>query len=288
MYNKSDGNLPAPYITNSRSFNEKLKFIKNKKQENVDILAIGSSITLNNLNSAIITNEFKGRYLNASSWGLSIKEVDELVESVFNTKEIKLIIIVSNVMDFVGSDIEIKAEDIKSYLHASTTNIQYLTHWNLRYMWSSIAENNRDMKSRNIKSSLMFDNWGSVPLELYGDDIDKRTWSFDLPFDKIDETQYKYLDWLCYYLKSRNIKLIFVNSPVRSGLVNNEYAQKISIHNEKIEGIISRYNQSFVNMTTRKWPDSLFVDYAHFNANGSKVFTEGVIEAIHLFNTDSK
>ena len=60
--------IPGPKITNSYSYNEKMKFIMNREVNQPEIIAVGSSITFNNLNSDIIVGSFNTKsFLNLSS-----------------------------------------------------------------------------------------------------------------------------------------------------------------------------------------------------------------------------
>ena len=73
-------NLPALNFSSSYSYNEKIRFLKNKSNS-PSIIAIGSSMTLNNLDSDIVVKELKDdEYLNVSSWGLRISESYKLLK----------------------------------------------------------------------------------------------------------------------------------------------------------------------------------------------------------------
>ena len=101
---------PPPNLSNSISLNAKVLFLKNNfSRANIDILAIGSSMSLNNINSSSITKAYSDeQYLNLSSWGLTMEETFNLIK-IYNKKyHPKTIIISSNYSDFKGSSQKIK------------------------------------------------------------------------------------------------------------------------------------------------------------------------------------
>src|SRR5882762_5458526 len=66
-----ENDLPGPNLSNSFSLNEKLLFLR-KHSGKKNILAIGSSMALNNLHSETIVNILNDTsYINAASWGAS-------------------------------------------------------------------------------------------------------------------------------------------------------------------------------------------------------------------------
>ena len=68
--------IPPPRFSENLSLNEKVRFVKqNFLKEKIDILAIGSSMTQNNLYTKTITEHFKGKkFLNLSSWSQRIDQ----------------------------------------------------------------------------------------------------------------------------------------------------------------------------------------------------------------------
>ena len=63
--------FPSPRITDNIAVNEKLAFAKAHFPDGADVLAIGSSMTLNNLSSGAVMEHFGNvRYLNAGAWGI--------------------------------------------------------------------------------------------------------------------------------------------------------------------------------------------------------------------------
>src|SRR5258706_10152863 len=66
--------IPALNFSNSYSFNEKIRFLKNSSKE-PNIIAVGSSMCLNNLYSNTVIKEFKSdKFLNTASWGMSMHD----------------------------------------------------------------------------------------------------------------------------------------------------------------------------------------------------------------------
>ena len=73
--------IPAPKISNSYSLNEKDKFLQRKKNLQVDVLTLGSSIALNNAHSGVITDMMgTDSYLNTAAWGLRISQMYDMTK----------------------------------------------------------------------------------------------------------------------------------------------------------------------------------------------------------------
>ena len=84
-------NVPLRF-TNSISFDAKLSFLKkSEKLNDVEILIIGSSMGLNNINSIVLSQNLGNKILNLSSWGLKTNEIYEFLK-ILDLSKIKKII----------------------------------------------------------------------------------------------------------------------------------------------------------------------------------------------------
>ncbi len=107
-------NLAAPNISNNISFNDKLRFAAQKE---ADCISIGSSITLNNLDSETIINSIQPvSYLNLSSWGLMTKHTYYLLKIYSELYNPKVVIINTNIVDFQINTLGFNQPDTKKYI----------------------------------------------------------------------------------------------------------------------------------------------------------------------------
>jgi len=59
----------------------------------------------------------------------------------------------------------------------------------------------------------------------------------------------------------------------------------LDAHANKIESILKRKNQLFINCQNELWNNNLYVDYSHFNKEGAKKYTEYFIKEIYKAQT---
>jgi lysophospholipase L1-like esterase len=129
---------------------------------------------------------------------------------------------------------------------------------------------------------LGFDSTGSVPLNIYGEDIIKFRWETphgaeqDLNNDKILERIVERLD-------DSSIDFYFIHQPYREELVKKfKYIQQIlNSFDKRVQKIIEKYNGNFINLHNRlKLSDKYFADRSHLNDKGSIVVSKTIAKFI--------
>jgi hypothetical protein len=281
FYNGLDiKDIPAPNLSDSYSYNEKMQFLHARKI-NAGILAVGSSMTLNNLNSEIITQQLNSTsYLNMGSFGMSLKDDFLLLQILLKSDTCNTLIITSNIIDFQLKDKRIDYRILNDYLSSNKANPGniILETFNLRYYIdnSIVAKKTRSHSHNNEYDNLAFDTYGAVNFDGYKFMISPKRWDMDFLGEKCNAYQYDYLDSISNYCKSNNIQLLFFQSPLRQGLYSKLNAEKnnnLHTHIGKIETILKKDNHVFINSNNAVWNDSLFVDGIHLNSNGARLFT---------------
>ncbi|MDA3926995.1 MAG: hypothetical protein PF904_20160 [Kiritimatiellae bacterium] len=270
--------LAAPRVTNSYCLNEKLY---RAPYDTLDVLAIGSSMTMINLNSEVLVNGLANpRFYNFGSWGFNIQDVYSFTELLVERYKPSIFIIVSNAVDFRPKDLEYDINEVRLYLKSSCRSLGYLNYLDLKYFIKKTMENRENMSAPDIYSSLFFDQWGGVALHKEGFEIRKYRWNHGLLFDQLLESNYVELEEICRVLNDRSTKLFFVLSPLREGLVDDNYRKSIKLHADRVRGIVESKGGTFVDTTLYKWEDKLFVDGTHLNADGGCRLSEILLQAI--------
>lgn len=270
--------IPAPELSDSFSLNEKLRFIKNKK---IKVLALGSSMTLINIDSKSIIKFFNTeQFVNAGSWGMNIKDILSILKIIKQKNDIDKLVISSNICDFVSVDKEIQSENIEQYLNNKIHLITYIKTFNLKYFIKNYPYLNYTNLNNRHYESLCFDKYGGVPLSCNNFKFDKKRWdNADLGLPTIKN--YNNLQQIIEFCKKNQIKLYFFQSPIRNGLLNKKVNFEINKHVTKIRKLLScQVNVHFINSTDKKWADNLFVDGTHFNEKGSKEYTNYCLSKI--------
>ena len=266
-------NLAAPRITNSYSLNEKLKFVD---AENKNIIAIGSSMTFNNLVSEEIVEIFDDTsYVNLGSWGLSAKNIAELTILFTNMYKPDKVICCGNVMDFNEQEfmVEYDTSTIKNYINSGASWIYYFLKFDAPYIIEKSKENKLNYRTDTLLSTLQFDEYGGAVLSDYPFQKIEKRWNDTLNFKAIPENYYAIFDSLSARLYSQNIQFIYLQSPLREGLVTPHYNEKLKIHKERLKTTLKKYNHIFVDATKRTWADSLFHDNTHMKRSAAKALT---------------
>ena len=277
--------FPPPRFSNSISMNAKVKFIKEKGGVDfVDVLAIGSSFSLNNIHTETIRKNLSASYLNLSSWGQNIREDYILAKMYIGLFNPKVLIISTGYSDFNSSIKEIDYVLIQDYL--SRGSFAAYKTFNYRYLILESKKLFLNTQSRSMYSSLMFDDFGGVNLSQNGFEIDFRRWKGE-SLNKLnsDVCQYNYLDSLSKYCEDNEVELLLVHSPYREGYtrqLSDEENIIISNHINRLDSIFTKRNQCFINTNKQFWEDSLYVDYCHLNEIGAQKYTEYFLEQFEL------
>ena len=92
---------PVP-LTGSSTFDEKLEAIRARQHKPIDVLAIGSSMTLQNLNSQVVLQHLPpgATYYNAGAMGIHIASIRKMLELLEPRFHPKAVILVTGPMDY--------------------------------------------------------------------------------------------------------------------------------------------------------------------------------------------
>ena len=267
--------IPGPKITNSYSLNEKNKFLQSKKDLQVDVLTLGSSIALNNAHSGVIMDLMNTTsYLNTAAWGLRISQMYDITKSLLSDYNPKKVILTANVVDFYPPEIQLDVKDISDFIRSNSTLKYQFRFFETDYFFRRLYTNRRNFSTNKIYMSLNFDDYGAVMFQKEGFVKNDERWKKLIHFKPIRQENYIYLDSLASMFSIKGVEFIYVQTPIREGMLSDEYSENIIIHIDKIKAILGKYpNTFFVDGTKKVWDDSLFVDTQHLNSVGAEVFS---------------
>lgn len=279
-YNSS--HIPAINFSNSYSFNEKMMFL-NDKQGTYEVMAIGSSMALNNLHSETITDNLNtDSYINISSWGLNNEEIYQNLKLAYPHYKPTTILFPGSMYDFNYSVKIFKEWTIKSFLEQTFPKpLYYFLTFDLKYYVDNFKY------ARNVRNYphnydyLNFDEFGAVNFYSETFDIDSLRYNSKiLDGIQIDENQYAYLDSIVTFCNSNNIKLIYADVPLREDLRNNLTELELEIfdnHEMKIRKLLK--NQTYIDSESFDLDKSLYFDNTHLTASGAKFFTRKMLSS---------
>ncbi|MBN2789753.1 MAG: hypothetical protein JXR69_06160 [Candidatus Delongbacteria bacterium] len=285
FYIKGGNDLPAPYFSNSISFNEKIEFLKEKDLLEIQTVVIGSSMSLNNVDSKVMSEYFgKTKYLNLASWGFKISDGKEYISNMLKYfPDLRLIIISANFMDISDKlqNITVDYTSIDRFLNNNLGIFNYFAWFNLKYYKDNYQLNNERKKRINTYQTLDFDENGGALLDIDKNHINKLRWKKDVTEFDISDRELKNLESMIELLSKNNIRFVLVISPQRSSLIDSTKQLSIDRKIRKISSIVKKKNSFFINSYEKGlWDDSLYVDYAHFNLKGARKFTEFIVDEL--------
>gem|GEM_PF-4595029 len=265
--------------------NAKLLQSQNIQNKSLNIIAIGSSITQDNLNSDVIVQHFGNSFYNFSSWGTDISETRYFCEYYVSKYHPKLVLILSYHKDFTKNNI-IKLPYLP-FVYYPIIKWYYAAYKTVIELNSAINDNKAYKIYRNNReyiTSLMFDAYGGVSLTIPKENIEPRRWNDSLDFSKteLDENQYKELDILAKNLHKQNIILVFVQVPYREDEIKGLDLTSLYKHTDKCRSILSENGQVYLNYATDTELSNIgyFVDVWHQNETGAVQLTKRIAHDI--------
>ena len=270
-------------ITNSISIDAKLAYGRIMDAEDLDIIALGSSMTLNNLNSEKVIESlaYDLKFFNYGAFGLQIQDMKIMLENLLQTSDPQCIIIVSNIPEFVDDqESRYSGKDLRNYMDGHLWNDVLLA---VRYGFPNNLDSIKDYEYYRNQiydyGSLNYDAYGGVALQVYGENINDVRWNVVLEEDA-KEMNYVALEKLCKLASDNDIRLYFAQSPSRAHYTSGEGSKEImQAHMERCREIVEGSGQYYYSIIDpEKYEDIYFADYTHLNREGSQLFTEEFME----------
>lgn len=278
-----EGRLAAPPVTGRLSFDEKLLYFRNNPpRDRIRVLAIGSSMTLNNLASVPVSDAVGGGYLNFSSWGLSVRQIAYLTRFLVERYQPEVVINVTGPMDFYRDAAPAEFFDrleVTGFLDGGSTFLLYMKYFDPFYVVKNSLGLRAIRNGNSSYNSVMFDSAGGVLLDIAPDAIDEKRLNRRMDMARLDESAYAELANLATFLVARNIRYVIVQSPLRTTAIDNDMAG-MRRHWGMLEQLAGKHGFRFINLfDSDVVTDGDFVDSAHLGRQGAERFTGKFLES---------
>lgn len=274
--------LPAPRYTGNVALNEKLLRIAELPSDSIQVLAIGSSMTLNNLASTPVVDHFGTKaYLNVGAWGIGIKESAQLLPAMVERLSPSTVIIVTNLMDFEpGSSLnEDEIRTVQLFLREGGDVWDHIRYWDTPWFLRQMELNRIRYRDRGNYEFLGFDEHGAATLEVPQERILRSRFNEKPPdAQDVDTSRYTGFAAMAYWLRMKDIDLVVLRSPYRQGLQSPELKELNKEHGARLERILNSTGHRFVDGSKFDWPDSLFNDASHLDRAGAEAFTHWALD----------
>lgn len=300
--------LIAPQFLASTSFDEKARFFREVKPKKSQIVAVGSSITVNHLDAALLKDEDGNQipFTNFGFYGLPISELKYSLElAVKVIGKPNTVLISSAPTDFYGCSADTQAdgkhltlkklnqEDLVKYIFSDIPSVFY--HAKYHGLWRMMdtklmLEVRRQRNTDNTVDSLKFDSSGSVLLEVPEENISPERWQGKQwaqvmsQLSSQQNTCYDSFQELVDYIKQNHMKLVFVLSPIRQGYLDEFDLSRESLgsHKKRVAAILSKSNPTLIDAhSDLQLSDEYFVDAIHLNKTGAQILTKHISEKLN-------
>ena len=277
-----------PLLTGNIGFDVKIEKVKSLEIQQLDVLAIGSSICLNNLHSGTIMKHLGQdySYYNFAAAGLTVDYMLMALKVFLPKYKPKVILIVSSPTDFEETKMELCSEkDLNLYMLGFAKPYFYLKNLDFFNLYRRHRNKQKDINNceKDHLGSLCFDQGGGISCVIPEENQLKHRWDDEI-FTPVVDDQYQALDELCKLVKSYRAKLLFVQPPMRYQNCQSQFCKDgLRNHFDRSSKIIISAGHQFLNLfEDNPYPDSLFFDELHLNFEGPARFTEQMVEEIDV------
>ncbi|MBK6753153.1 MAG: hypothetical protein IPH53_10765 [Flavobacteriales bacterium] len=271
--------FPAPKVTNNIALNEKLAFAKRNMPEGVDVLGLGSSMSLNNLNSKAVMEHFGAvRYLNAGAWGVGAAELSEVGPLLVDRLKPRIVLLSTNLMDFKrGGHTMVLGEDssaMASYMSAHNEALSYVLHWDMSYYLRQMEANKVRFTDAANYEFLAFDAHGGASLNVPPERISRSRFELPPPIEsELDEDRYAAFAEFARYLHQHEVQMILMECAYLDGMRTAEHNALQAKHLARLRAVLEPLGHRIVDANQGSWPDALFVDSSHLREKGAEAMT---------------
>jgi hypothetical protein len=281
---------PTP-LTDHISFDAKLKFVRERVDpDKIDTIIIGSSIGLNNLLGSVMQKESRSmdHILNLSVYGATTLQAEQLMELMDAFPNLERVIYSVQYSD-TPHNWRFKDYDAKKlirYMRREMNPVEYLytifkACRNLPFCYRRQRDYAKEHLRPNTFESLLFDETGSVPLYIYGDDIISHRWRLPHPGIMSGES-FAAMGRMAKKAKERGIEYYIVHQPYRKGLYQKHKSVRdaMAYFDTQAQKAIAPYGGHLIKIQPLDLNDSYFSDRTHLNAEGSTLVSKYVAKEI--------
>lgn len=266
-------------ITDSISFDEKLRFLKRTRRLiKSDAVIVGSSMGLTNLNGAALEerSEKISVISNLASWGLQTLQLEQELQLIEGEPQIKYVIYPTQMLDY-AFDKRLPLDrgafrEIKKYINNEFTLFLYdRVLLNAFNFLKAIYNFKSYHQVENTYPSLLFDRTGGIVYRIYADKIDQKRWNDARVFGLL-EKNFAALNRIAKKLKSENITFIVITTPMRLPLLaaNSELSKQYKAYDQKMKKQANGAGFQYLNLhDALLLSDAYFADSQHLNVEGA-------------------
>ena len=276
------GRLAPVPLSGNVSFDEKMEWMWKRGDRRWDVLAIGSSMTLNNLDCAELATRLPAgvALANASSWSLKIGDARALADYLVAVHPPRAVVMVTGAMDFYGGGKSsfVRPADLDFYRSTRAYSLLVARYFDPLWYYDRADHIAEQRATRSWYSSLDFDEWGGVPLDVHWPKVAAERWNEHPRPALIDQRQYAEFERLVADLASAHVHLICAQAPIRDDAFAICDQPALRAHWARVAAILGAHGFRFYNLHGELALDrGCYADYSHLNAEGARRFTAALL-----------
>lgn len=278
--------FPAPRLTPNIAVNEKVDRIKRQQMAGADVLALGSSMTLNNLASGPVLEHFgQVRYVNAGAWGVGAAELIQFGPPLIDRLKPDTVLVALSPLDFIKGS-PFTATDsaaIVRHLDASSPFRSYLHDRQLAYYLRQMETNRIRFDDPTNYEYLGYDAAGAALLNVPPALRHAERYAEPPPMlEDLKEDRFASFERFARHLQDRGIPMVVLSSPFREGLTDPSVEAMLEAYHVRLRGLLGPMGHVVLDAGEQRWPDSLYADASHFNKDGAELFTAHCLRKLSL------
>lgn len=271
-----------PTITNSLSFDAKIKFLRqNRRLLDSKTVFAGSSMCLNNVDADFLRRTVSGAgpIVNLGAWGLQQDETRYFLDFFLeHAPRVRTVVFVGQAVDFSESrtDSFFDRSEFWSYMAGQESALHSIRHFNLFKAIKNWQSYNRLNCTNRTYDGLLFDETGTALLDIPPAQRKLRRWDSYGLSPVVNPHALHDLGKLCREINGKGIRFIFVVPPVRQAYRQHSTSLRIlEAFKQRSEQMVVTNGGQFVDADgTLSLGDDCFIDMLHLNQRGARRVAE--------------
>jgi len=271
----------APLFTSNLPLNEKMRFIREHHLGSTPIGVVsGASIALNDIDSDLLQDQDGYPFINLGANGISVPTAEKLytdMAALFPIREVIFAASPVEMRDAYRSNVEVSDSVFRRYVLGKMSMMEEFTYRDVLGLMS-YWRNWSEYHGRTAPSSMAFSKTGAVPLDIYRDTSDKRSWDGDtITSDMACLHCVDDFASFCKEVRAQGHPFTVVLGPIRPGvLASMPNVRALDLDRRKrIRAVVRECGASLFDITDyTTLDDSCFANSIHLNARGMSALTE--------------
>ena len=274
-----------PRISNSLSFNAKAQWLA--RVPRCDILVLGSSMALNNIDGMVLERAVPGHAVaNAGSWGMRPNEDLRLLSVLMKRCGPRLVILPVYYGDFssprarLHESKEINWGRLGRTLSGRDPRRDLILDFDAQYLFDSYVKlQSSEYSTRSYYNSLVFDATGGVLFDDSGFNVDPKRWNgYSAKAKEIPiQNEVTSLRRLVKMARESNIEVLVVKMPLTSSGAVAFDQSRISGHWNTVRATVTSEGGEFIDLADLNISDAMFADFCHLKRSGAFVATAALV-----------